>query len=274
MVCWRTGSLFQSAVRKFGRGWGAKVYHQVRRSPLTPPGIPQDEGLLVDDYSCSLLWRCLDQFQNGKQRNDSVRINPPSLKLLVRFWCWGLLWFPSLSVWEKLQYSVGPTSGKCDEPFPVVSKKTAAFFPVHEQDSRNIASLPRLCNRGMALIKDAYFEVTSEAACLLFVSVLCFPCWAPSSLRESTCKEYYPVLKHLSSQGVTLSLQFASGSFLYLPSTKCFSFWSLILLILPLIFLNHVYVIQILSPSVNTVLMMSSMGNHVYYRLTLILSLW
>lgn len=36
--------------------------------------------------------------------------------------------------------------------FPVVSKKTAAFF---QSVSRNIASLPRLCNRGMALIKDA-----------------------------------------------------------------------------------------------------------------------
>lgn len=53
MVCWLTGSLFQSAVRKFGRDWGAKVYHQVRWAALTHPGIPQDEGLLVDYYSCS-----------------------------------------------------------------------------------------------------------------------------------------------------------------------------------------------------------------------------
>lgn len=56
-ACWRTGSLFQSAVRKFGRDWGAKVYHQVRWAALTKyPNIPQVERLLVDYYSCSLLW--------------------------------------------------------------------------------------------------------------------------------------------------------------------------------------------------------------------------
>lgn len=52
----------------------------------------------------------------------------------------------------------------------------------------------------MALITDAYFGVISVAAGLLFVSVLCFPGWSPASPRESTCKEYYSVLKHLSSE--------------------------------------------------------------------------
>lgn len=84
--------------------------------------------------------------------------------------------------------------------------------PWKGEQSTNMASPPRLYKHGMALITDAYFGVTSEAACLLFVSVLCFPVWAPPSLRESTCKEYYSVLKGLSSQGVALSLLYASGS--------------------------------------------------------------
>lgn len=83
--------------------------------------------------------------------------------------------------------------------------------PWKGEQSTNMASPPRLCKHGMALITDAYFGVTSEAASLLFVSLLCFPVWAPSSLRESTCKEYYSVLKGLSSQGVALSLLYASG---------------------------------------------------------------
>lgn len=45
MVSWLTGSLFQSAVRKFGRDWGAKVYHQVRGAALTHSVIPHYEGL-------------------------------------------------------------------------------------------------------------------------------------------------------------------------------------------------------------------------------------
>lgn len=45
MVSWLTGSLFQSAVRKFGRDWGAKVYHQVRGAALTHSVIPPGEGL-------------------------------------------------------------------------------------------------------------------------------------------------------------------------------------------------------------------------------------
>lgn len=78
--------------------------------------------------------------------------------------------------------------------------------------SANMASPPGLCKHGMALITDAYFRVTSEAACLLFVSVLCLLVGAPSSLRESTCNEYYSVLKGLSSQRVSLSPFCANGS--------------------------------------------------------------
>lgn len=68
----------------------------------------------------------------------------------------------------------GFSSGKYDQIFPVVSPRTPAFFQAMER-SINMASPSRLCKHGMALITDAYFGVTSEAACLLFVSALCFP---------------------------------------------------------------------------------------------------
>lgn len=84
--------------------------------------------------------------------------------------------------------------------------------PWKGEQSANMASPPGLCKHGMALITDAYFRVTSEAACLLFVSVLCLLVGAPSSLRESTCNEYYSVLKGLSSQRVSLSPFCANGS--------------------------------------------------------------
>lgn len=84
--------------------------------------------------------------------------------------------------------------------------------PWKGEQSTNMASSSRLCKHCMALITDAYFGVTSEAACLLFVSALCFPGWVPASPRESTCKEYYSVLKSLSSPGAAFSLPYTSVS--------------------------------------------------------------
>lgn len=72
----------------------------------------------------------------------------------------------------------------------------------------------------MALITDAYFGVISVAAGLLFVSVLCFPGWSPASPRESTCKEYYSVLKHLSSER-TSSLSLSVTLNPVAPSSYC-----------------------------------------------------
>jgi len=68
----------------------------------------------------------------------------------------------------------------------------------------------------MALITDAYFGVTSEAAGPLFVSVLCFPGGAPASLRESTCKEY-SLLRSLSSRGAAPAFFSSSSKLNWLP---------------------------------------------------------
>lgn len=111
-----------------------------------------------------------------------------------------------------LQPRMGFNSGKYDQISPVVSERTPAILQAMERRAEQKHGFPSpLCKHGMALITDAYFGVTSEAACLLFVSELCFPTWAPASPRESTCKEYYSVLKSLSSQGAALSLLYASG---------------------------------------------------------------
>lgn len=84
--------------------------------------------------------------------------------------------------------------------------ENSGIFPGREEESRAQTWLSsRLCKHGMALITDAYFGVTSVAAGLLFVSMLCFRGWSPASPRESTCKEYYSVLKHLSSEGAAFS---------------------------------------------------------------------
>ena len=81
-------------------------------------------------------------------------------------------------------------SGKYDQILPVVFWENSGIFPGRGEENTERAWLySRLCKHGMALITDAYFGVTSEAAAAVCISALSLrlqPAWGKEHAKSIT----------------------------------------------------------------------------------------
>lgn len=107
--------------------------------------------------------------------------------------------------------------------FPGGFWEKCSILPVHGKDSTNMASLSGLCKHGMALITDAYFGVTSEAACCLYQCFVFFPGWRPALGKAHA--EYYTVFNWLSPQQAAPFLLYTRPSILYLLQKEPSNVW-------------------------------------------------
>lgn len=105
-----------------------------------------------------------------------------------------------------------------------------------------MASLSGLCKHGMALITDAYFGVTSEAACCLYQCFVLFFLVEDHPALGKAHAEYYTVFNWLSSQQAALFLLYTRPSILDLlqkEPSNCLVFFEVGFYILPYLLLDN-----------------------------------